>query len=312
MAVLPNRVFPRLELPALCTCRMGRPSVGGSNRRTTGPGWMLAVAGGILTVALFGAALAGQTTGLARQPGWTTVSLLASPFATQAAAADAKHVYAISNTVIAQYDRTTGSLVARGSAADALHLNSGFVHEGRIYAAHSNYPAEPHESDIRVFDPATERLTMFHRFDQPPGSLVWCIRRNGHWWCCFAHYADDNARTVLIEYADGGLERELRRLTFPAEVVADWDGMSGSGGIWDGDTLLVSHHHYPVLYRLAVPETGNELVLESAHFCPFPGQGFAVDPVTGGLVGIDRGNRRIVFAVPEPAATGPPGSGATR
>ena len=57
-----------------------------------------------------------------------------------------------------------------------------------------------------------------------------------------------------------------------------------------------------MLYRLAVPETGNELVLDAAHVCPFPGQGFAADPLTGGLVGIDRFNRRLVFAVPEPAA----------
>ncbi len=247
--------------------------------------------------------LASGTTKLDRQAGWTTDRLLASPFATQAAVADRAYVYAISNTVVAQYDRRTGRLVAQGSAADAKHLNSGFLYEGRIYAAHSNYPAEPHESDIRVFDPATGSLSLFHRFEDPPGSLVWCIRKGGNWWCCFAQYGPANDRTVLIEYADGGFERELRRFTFPSEVVADWDGMSGSGGIWDGDILLVSHHHFPVLYRLAVPETGNELVLDAAHFCPFPGQGFAADPLTGGLVGIDRFNRRLVFAVPESAAS---------
>jgi hypothetical protein len=243
-----------------------------------------------------------HTTILARQPGWTTASLLASPFATQAAVADAQYVYAISNTVIAQYDRTNGRLVRKGSSPDAKHLNSGFLHEGRIYAAHSNYPAVPHESDIRVFDPAEGNLTVFHTFDEPPGSLVWCLRRGGNWWCCFAHYGADNARTVLIEYADGGFAREHRRLTFPVEVVADWDGMSGSGGIWDGDTLLVSHHHEPVLYRLTVPVGGRELVLESAHVSPFPGQGFARDPATGGLVGIDRFNSRIVFAMPDAPA----------
>ena len=237
-----------------------------------------------------------RTTSLVRQPGWTTVSLIASPHATQAAVADTAHVYAISNTVIAQYDRQTARLVATGAAADANHLNSGFFHESRIYAAHSNYPAEPAESDIRVFDPATGQLSLFHRFEDPPGSLVWCIRRGGNWWCCFAHYREHNARTVLVEYAAGGLDRELRRFQFPAVVVADWDGMSGSGGIWDGDTLLVSHHHFPVLYRLAVPAAGNELELLEALACPFPGQCFAADPATGGLVGIDRFHGRIVFA----------------
>lgn len=237
-----------------------------------------------------------QPTGrLVRGPGWTTTRLIASSHATQAAAADHRHAYAISNTTVAQYDRTTGRLVQVGTAADAKHLNSGFVHEGRVYCAHSNYPAEPPESEIRVFDPATGGLALFHRFEAPPGSLVWCVQRGGNWWCCFAWYQADNARTVLVEYADGGLEREARRFTFPAEVVADWDRMSASGGIWDGDTLLVSHHHFPVLYRLAVPESSGELRLVEAISCPFPGQGIAADPA-GGLIGIDRPNRRIVFA----------------
>jgi hypothetical protein len=235
------------------------------------------------------------TTALVRRPGWTTTRLIASPHATQAAAADERNAYAISNTTVAQYDRATGRLLQAGTAADAQHLNSGFVYEGRVYCAHSNYPAEPPESEIRVFDPATGELTLFHRFQDPPGSLVWCVRRDGNWWCCFAWYRADNARTVLVEYAAGGLEREARRFTFPAAVVADWDGMSASGGIWDGDTLLVSHHHFPVLYRLALPAEGSELRLVEPLGCPFPGQGIAADPA-GGLVGIDRFHRRIVFA----------------
>ena len=236
------------------------------------------------------------TTAVARRPGWTTTRLIASPHATQAAAADFRHAYAISNTTVAQYDRGTGRLVAAGSAADAKHLNSGFVHDGQVYCAHSNYPAEPPESDIRVFDPATGSLDVFHLFRDPPGSLVWCVQRGGNWWCCFAWYGAANGRTVLVEYADGGLERETRRFTFPAEVVADWDGMSASGGIWEGDTLLVSHHHFPVLYCLRLPAAGTELDFVEALACPFPGQGIAADPATGGLVGIDRGQRRIVFA----------------
>jgi hypothetical protein len=248
-------------------------------------------------LALTAVAAAGPaTTNLLRRPGWTTSRLIASPHATQAAAADDANVYAISSTVVARYDRGSGRLAAVGTAADARHLNSGFLHEGRVYCAHSNYPAEPPESDIRVFDPATGGLGLFHRFVDPPGSLVWCVRRAGAWWCCFAWYGEENARTLFVEYADGKLERERRRFTFPIEVVADWDGMSASGGIWDGDTLLVSHHHFPVLYRLALPDEGTELVLVEALRCPFPGQGIAADPATGGLVGIDRSRRRIVFA----------------
>jgi hypothetical protein len=245
------------------------------------------------------AATGAETTTLRRAAGWTTQSLLASPWATQAAAADDRRVYAISNRVVATYDRGTGRLLATATAPGTEHLNSGFVHDGRLYCGHSNYPATPPESDIRVLDPETGRLEVFHRFEDPPGSLVWCIVRDAAWWCCFAGYGPDNGRTMLVEYAAGGLDRERRRFTFPAQVVADWDGMSASGGIFSGCELLVSHHHFPVLYRLRVPATGSTLEFVEALACPFPGQGFAIDPVTGGLVGIDRPHRRVVFAVPD-------------
>jgi hypothetical protein len=245
------------------------------------------------------AVTAAETTTLRRAPGWTTQSLLASPHATQAAAAAEQLVFVISSTAVATYDRGTGRLVATATAPGTKHLNSGFVHAGRLYCAHSNYPATPPESDIRVFDPHTGRLDLFHRFDDPPGSLVWCVVRDGAWWCCFAGYGSDNEQTVLVEYAADGFGRERRRFMFPANVVADWDGMSGSGGIFNGCDLLVSHHHFPVLYRLRVPSAGTTLEFVEALGCPFPGQGFASDPVTGGLVGIDRPQRRVVFAVPE-------------
>lgn len=245
-------------------------------------------------------AAAAETTALVRAPGYTTTGLIASPYATQAAAADKRRVYVISSTTVAVYDRPTGRLLATATAPGTEHLNSGFLHEGRLYCSHSNYPATPPESDIRVFDPATGRLEVFHRFTDPPGSLVWCVVREGRWWCCFAGYGPDNHRTVLVEYAPGGFAREIRRLTFPEEVVADWNGMSASGGIFAGDSLLVSHHHFPVLYRLRVPAAGSELEFVEALACPFPGQGFAADPVTGGLVGIDRPRQRVVFAAAEP------------
>ncbi|MDB5309511.1 MAG: hypothetical protein JWO38_3713 [Gemmataceae bacterium] len=230
---------------------------------------------------------------LALKPGWTAASSLPSPHATQAAAADEKAVYVVSNTTVAVYDRATGKLVAT-SEGKAEHLNSAFVWKGKVYCAHSNYPKKPDTSEIRVYDPATNKLTVFHDFKDPPGSLVWNVHDGKHWWCSFAHYKAENAKTVLIRYADGF--KEEQRWTFPKAVVDDWDGMSASGGIWDGDMLLVSHHHFKVLYRLRVPKDGTELELAEALSCPFPGQGIAADPETGGLVGIDRAGRKVVFA----------------
>ena len=240
--------------------------------------------------------------------GWTTTRRLATPHATQAAAADADHIYAISSTTVARFDRRTGRLLDTASSPTAQHLNSGFLHDGRLYLAHSNYPATPHASDIRMYIPGETRLQLYHVFPDPPGSLVWCIRRGGNWWCCFAHYGADNHRTCLIEYADGRLERERRRWLFPEQVIADFDGMSASGGLWDGDTLLASHHHFPVLYRLRLPgptEPPDRLILVETLHCPFPGQGFAIDPAAAAaqaaprLVGIDRPSRTVVLAAPE-------------
>jgi len=249
-------------------------------------------------------------TGLQPTNGWTTNRRLATPYATQAAAADADHLYAVSSTTVARFDRQTGRLLETATSPTAKHLNSGFWHAGQLFLAHSNYPAKPHASDIRVYTPGNDTLQVHHVFPDPPGSLVWCIRRDGNWWCCFAHYGEDNHRTCLVEYADGDLTREHRRFLFPADVVADFDGMSASGGIWDGETLLASHHHFPVLYRLALPgpnaPPGRLTLVEVLH-CPFPGQGFAIDPVPTAagvgtlpfLVGIDRPSRVVVVAAPE-------------
>jgi hypothetical protein len=229
------------------------------------------------------------------QPGWAAARTVPSRHATQAAAADERFLYAVSNTTVAKLDRATGREVAAGTAPGTLHLNSAFVWQNKVYCAHSNYPAKPDTSDIRVYDPATNVLGVFHDFRQPPGSLVWCVRRADRWWCCFAHYQADNAKTLLCEMTPAFVE--LKRWTFPPAVVADWDHMSASGGVWDGDTLLVSHHHYKVLYRLRVPDRPGVLELVEALACPFPGQGIAADPLTpGGLVGIDRAQRAVVLA----------------
>jgi hypothetical protein len=237
--------------------------------------------------------LAPQEPKLAARPGWKAAGELKSEYATQAAAADEKHVFAVSSTTVALYDRATGRLVAK-SDGKAEHLNSAFLKDGKVYCAHSNYPKKPETSEIRVYDPAANTLTVFHDFKNPPGSLVWCIHDGKHWWCCFAHYGADNPKTVLLKLTDEF--RELARWSFPKKVVADWDKMSASGGIWDGDSLLISHHHYKILYRLRVPKEGRELEFVEALACPFPGQGIAVDPKTGGLVGIDRSAKKVVFA----------------
>ncbi|MFO0930865.1 MAG: endonuclease [Gemmataceae bacterium] len=249
-----------------------------------------ALLGGVLAVAGFAAPAAEWPQARGE---YVTVGSLRSPHATQAAAADAATVYAVSSTTVARYDRATGKALGV-STGQAEHLNSGFLWQGKLYCAHSNYPKRPHRSDLRVLDPATMRLEMYHTFADPPGSLTWAVRRGDAWWCHFAHYGRDNHRSVLVRYDDRW--REIGRWTYPKELVADWGSYSLSGGLWDGDSLLATGHDKKVIYRLRVPPTGRVVEVADVVRSPFPGQGIAADPNTGGLVGIDRDGGAVLFA----------------
>jgi hypothetical protein len=219
---------------------------------------------------------------------------LDSPDAMQAAVADDQFVYAISNRRVARHDRTTGELLAV-STGDAEHLNYGILHDGRMYLAHSNYPKRPEQSDLRVLEPKDMILTTHHVFESPPGSLTWALPKNGEWWCHFAHYGADNGRSVLVQYRTDWTE--IRRFTYPSALVADWGRNSLSGGLWDGDILLATGHDDQQIYRLRLPATGTVMDLVDTVPAPFTGQGFARDPATpGGLVGIHRPKRQILFA----------------
>ncbi|MEZ6142456.1 MAG: endonuclease [Zavarzinella sp.] len=227
------------------------------------------------------------------QAGYVATKTFAVPDATQAAAADEKHFYAVSNTRVVQFDRTTGKETAR-SDGPAKHLNSAFLWEGKVYCAHSNYPAVPHESDIRVWDLSTKKLTIFHRFEQPAGSLTWAILHEDSWWCHFAHYKEENAKSVVIRYSKAW--KELQRWTYPTELVAEWDGASLSGGIWHDGKLLTTGHDKKLIYHVELPTNRTTAVVKAIYTCPWEGQGIARDPKTGGLVGIIRSKREVVFA----------------
>jgi hypothetical protein len=218
---------------------------------------------------------------------------MASPHATQAAAADETSVYAVSSTNVVKYDRASGKELGKSIGA-AEHLNSGFLWEGKLYCAHSNYPKKPHRSDLRALDPATMELTVFHTFANPPGSLTWAVRRGDSWWCHFAHYGKDNGDSVLVRFGDGW--KETGRWTYPKELVADWGTYSLSGGIWHGDDLLATGHDRKLIYRLRLPKDGKAIEVIEVLRSPFPGQGIARDPKTGGLIGIDRDKKQVVFA----------------
>lgn len=225
---------------------------------------------------------------------YAATTTLPAPEANQAAAADARWVYAIDNARVARYDRATGVKTAT-STGEASHLNSGFLLDGKLYCAHSNYPKKPERSEIMVLDPETMQLSSFKNFGEYRGSLTWAVRRGDAWWCTFAHYGADNAKTVLVKLDEQW--RELGTWTYPLEVVRELGSYSISGGLWQGDDLLVTGHDRKVVYRLRLPAMGSVLQLREIRPSPFPGQGIALDPTTGGLVGIDRAKKQVVFAV---------------
>ncbi|MBC8326256.1 MAG: endonuclease/exonuclease/phosphatase family protein [Verrucomicrobia subdivision 3 bacterium] len=138
------------------------------------------------------------------------------------------------------------------------------------------------------------KLSIFKAFGNVGGSLVWVLRKDDHWWCNFAHYGASNAKTFLAKYDDQW--REVARWTYPNKVISQLGRYSLSGGIWLGNELWVTGHDDPVAFRLAVPKKGGELQYLGQQAVPFTGQGFSNDPVTGGLIGIHRAKRQVVFA----------------
>lgn len=224
---------------------------------------------------------------------WELTQTLPAAEAGQAAAADERFVYAITNTKVAKYDRRSGERLAVSEGA-AEHLNSGFLWNGRLYCAHSNYPKTPEQSEIKVLDLASMKLTTFHDFDASEGSLTWALHKDDHWWCHFAFYGDDNLRSYLAQFDREW--REVQRWTLPQELIAKLGRFSLSGGVWMGEELLVTGHDDPVVFRLRLPKSDRVLEFISAEAAPFTGQGIAIDLVTNGLVGIHRQRKEVRFA----------------
>lgn len=232
---------------------------------------------------------------------WEGTGVLPAPEAVQAAAADERYVYAISSTRVAKYDRRTGERLGV-STGEARHLNSGFLADGQLYCAHSNYPRTPEQSEIKVLDPVTMALSTWKDFGAYGGSLTWVVREDGAWWCNFARYGEANDETFLVKL--DAEWREQGRWTYPSEVIGSLGRYSLSGGLWHEGSLLVTGHDDPVLFELRLPEQGTVLEYVATHAVPFTGQGIAKDPQTGALVGINRRERQVVFAAAEASPAG--------
>jgi hypothetical protein len=111
--------------------------------------------------------------------------------ANQGVAVDDKYFYVVDNRSITKHDKATGQPLLQFAAngdGPVIHMDSGAVVNGKLYAAHSNYSDYPMESSIEVFDTRTMRHLTTYSFGIFRGSLTWLDRHDGAWWAGFANY----------------------------------------------------------------------------------------------------------------------------
>jgi hypothetical protein len=238
-------------------------------------------------------------------PGWRYEELrrFKAPEAGQGVAVDREFFYAINNHTLGKYRKTTGERVAGwegGAGGEIVHLNAGFVREGRIFGVHSNYPGVPMLSSLEFFDTATLQHVGSHSFGRMDGSFTWLDRAPatatgaaaGRWIACCVHYGNraaepnrDAAWTQIIAMDD-----EWRRTggwALPAELIARFGGRgySASGGAFGpGGFLYLTGHDNTELYVVTWPKAGS--VMKWVATVPFPseGQAFCWDPHEPGVL----------------------------
>ena len=119
------------------------------------------------------------------------IAELAVPEANQGVGVDERHFYAVDGRAIGKYDKATGKLVGQWQASSEVpivHLDSAMLMDGKLYAAHSNYPEWPMTSSVEIFDAETMEHIGTHSFGIRWGSLTWVDWHDGHWWMTFANY----------------------------------------------------------------------------------------------------------------------------
>jgi hypothetical protein len=156
----------------------------------------------------------------------------------------------------------------------------------------------PEKSSVEIWDTATMQHVSEHRFENPPGSLTWAVRRDGEWFACFAHYKNtsDPALTQVVKF--DAQWQPLANWKFPAALIQRFAGNSSSGGAFGpGGHLFVTGHDARELYVLDVPESGGELPWRATIPISAAGQAFAWDPSNAGvLYSIERRTREVIVS----------------
>lgn len=223
--------------------------------------------------------------------------------AKQGVAVDADFFYAIDNRRIGKYDKKDGRRVDGWNEVKGgpfIHLNAGFVKDGRLYAAHSNYPGTPMLSSVEIWDVAAMRHCGSHSFGTGPGSLTWFTERDGLRYACFANYGtkgrENEPPPVSPIVCFDEQWRSVGGHVFPPTLVRKFGTSSASGGSFGpGGFLYVTGHDAKELYVLDFPKAGSVLNWIATIPVAMEGQAFAWDPVRENILyGIVRSRKEIV------------------
>jgi hypothetical protein len=229
------------------------------------------------------------------------------PEANQAVAVDARYFYAVDNQAIGKYDKKTGELVKRWQGdkdGPILHLDSAMVKDGKIYAAHSNYPQWPMTSSLEVFDAATLKHLASHSFGINWGSLTWVDWHDGFWWMGFANYDRPfgpnktpygyKVATQMIKFTADF--RPVEFWVLPKSILDRFEDMTNSGGTWGPDGFLYLSGHDPAeVYKMRLPKMGSVLELVEVLPMNIRGQGIAWDRSKG--TGAGKGRHNTLWGV---------------
>jgi hypothetical protein len=232
----------------------------------------------------------------AQQPAPTRSELVRSwpsDAARQAVAVDAQHFYAINNHTIVKHDKASGVEVGRwegGEDGPIVHLDSGTIVDGKLYAANSNYPDWPMASSVEIFDPATMTHVGSHSLGIERGSLTWIDRApDGVWWGAFANYnrvfgksplAYGNKFNTQIVRFDANW-RVAEAWVLPDRLVEKFGDMSNSGGSFGpGGKLFITGHDNAEMYGLEKPAAGPVMRWTETIPLRVAGQGIAFDRST--------------------------------
>lgn len=234
--------------------------------------------------------------------------------ANQGIAVDDAAFYVVNNASITKHDKVSGDPLLQWVGDEdgpVIHLDSGVVVDGLLYAAHSNYSDWPITSSIEVFDTATMEHVDSFSFGIYRGSFTWLDRHDGYWWGAFANYnrvqdGDSQAygltaNTQVVRMNDDF--EVIDTWTYPIDLIESFDPMSNSGGSWGPDgRLYITGHDAAAVYVMELPDAGSVLKwVATVNLDSIEGQGIAWDRslTDPALWGILRDTRQaIAMSIP--------------